>query len=207
MWIALNNGFVSITQPRPQQVPSKLKLIDPLQVRARKLEHLTALFPGAEVFENVGTDYQFRVFIERSRVATRIAQVIGGLNYNNFKNSVRDDELHDAYSSIWGTMMRYASGGFRRAVSRYQPSFLDDIPGFDDEFDDEDEFEPEGRFADCSRSDCSDDFPCPVCITKALDEGIVADIPDVDRYGDFDSGDDRDDDSDARSHLRVPPIP
>lgn len=212
MWIAMNNGFVSITQPRASAVPARLKLIDPLQVRARKARHLTALFPGAEIFENVGTDYQFRVFVERTAIAERIAQVIGGLNYDNFKNSVREDALHDAYSNIWGTMMRYASGGFDRPRGRYTPSFLEHIERFDD-FDDEDDFEPEGRFADCSRSDCRDDYPCPVCIQKAIDEfdsepaNIAAEADAIveDRYGDFDSGDEWDDDSGATSHLRVPP--
>ncbi|WP_168794464.1 hypothetical protein [Paraburkholderia aromaticivorans] len=51
-----------------------------------------------------GRDYQFRAFIRRDLVSAVIAQALMEIDYGNFKNSVKDHYLHDAYAEVWGVM-------------------------------------------------------------------------------------------------------
>lgn len=98
MWICLNNAFLSIV--------SKECANDELLVRARRKEHITAVFPDANVRESFGTDYQFRANVNRKDVAMAIAQHIERITYGNFKDSVRNKPLHDAYMGIWTIMSK-----------------------------------------------------------------------------------------------------
>ncbi len=65
------------------------------------------VFPDAIVLGNVGSDYRYRAFLPRSQVALALVERLEAIGYGNFKNSVRDADLHDAYYQIWGTMVRY----------------------------------------------------------------------------------------------------
>ena len=96
MWICLNNAFVSVV--------SKGDDAGKLCVRARRREHLVALFPGAEIIANGGTDYEFRAYIARDEVARVIGAALKNIDYKNFKNSVKDEPLHSGYSNVWAVM-------------------------------------------------------------------------------------------------------
>lgn len=209
MWIALNNAFLSVVAPKARDIPrAETSIVDPLMVRARKAGHLRIAFPGRRVYEWKGRDYPCRVFVPRAELMGIISAALWELDYDNFKNSVRDDELHDAYSAIWGVMHRYQHGGFARKPRLNHPTFWDDAPLPDGDIDIDDlSFGPDvatvgGRFSDCSRNDCSDDHPCPVCIQRVLDGDDRE--PEGDRYGAYDSGEDE---AEAQSHLRVAPTP
>ncbi|MGE3550054.1 MAG: hypothetical protein AB7I29_09190 [Geobacter sp.] len=102
MWVFTNKGFVSIVQH--YQDP------DTLLVRARKRQHLEALFPGYEVQETLtGKDYWYRVFTRRGDVARIIADQVQGIDYGNYKGSIPPSEqaYHDACSAVWGVMYDY----------------------------------------------------------------------------------------------------
>ena len=93
MWICLTNAFLSIVSKDCQP--------DELLVRARRPGDIERVFPDAKVEERDGTDYQFRAVISRRAVAEVIAHEVTRIDYDNFKNSVKDDRLHDAYAAFW----------------------------------------------------------------------------------------------------------
>lgn len=99
MWICLNDAFVSAVQDEAR--PGGLK------VRARRREHLVRLFPGHKVHRSLGTDYEWRVFVSRDEFAALLAGRAAGINYDNFKDSVEDDDLHDLYARFWALHLDY----------------------------------------------------------------------------------------------------
>ena len=114
MWVCTNEGFISIVQDEKNSAL--------LKVRARKRSHLEALFPGVEIKESPLNDYRYRVFVDRGTVARLLSDLVladkehpAQVNYGNFKNSVRDDKLHDLYSDFWTLHHRYQSEA-QRAV-------------------------------------------------------------------------------------------
>jgi hypothetical protein len=97
MWLCLNNAFLSIVNS--DRDPTVL------MVRARRRGDIEAVFGDSiEVVTIPGRDYQFRSFIRRDVVATVIATALMEIDYGNFKDSVQDRPLHDAYFEIWRTM-------------------------------------------------------------------------------------------------------
>lgn len=98
MWIMLNKSFLSVVADRDDK--------DNLLVRARLAGHIESVFPEAKIFSRVGSDYLYRAILPRSEVAAVIANNIENINYDNFKNSVKNKVLHDAFIDIWGIMYR-----------------------------------------------------------------------------------------------------
>jgi len=98
MWIMLNGGFLSIVD----NSNTKGELL----VRARRRGDIEKVFPDAKVTSAVGRDYLFRASIKRELVADALHKQVMGITYPNFKDSVKDDKLHDAYSDVWGRMAR-----------------------------------------------------------------------------------------------------
>ena len=97
MWICFNNSFVSTV--------ADLSDYDNLLVRARRRKDLTAVLPhgwAKEIVENRSRDYRFRVSIPRSVWARVVSNSVRDIDYGNFKDSVRDEELHKMYALWWG---------------------------------------------------------------------------------------------------------
>lgn len=104
MWICLNNAFLSIVEPKPAE---RKALGDVLLVRARRPGDIEVLFGKAFTVEKrPERDYLFRAFVPRDLVAAAIAQKVTAISYGNFKNSVVNKALHDAYASVWSIMAR-----------------------------------------------------------------------------------------------------
>ena len=99
MWICLNDAFLSIVVDRTH--------LGYLLVRAWRQGEIEKVFPQAIVLRNVGSDYRYRAFIPRSQVALLLVERLEAIDYGNFKNSVRNADLHDAYYCIWRTMVQY----------------------------------------------------------------------------------------------------
>jgi len=99
MWICRNDSFLSIVDKGTQ--PGKLC------VRARVKGHIEAVFPVSTVLETPENDYAYRAFIDREEVAQAILDTVKEIRYDNFKNSVDDDDLHCAYGKVWSTMFSY----------------------------------------------------------------------------------------------------
>ena len=112
MWICLSDTFLSIVH--------KDCKANELTVRARRKGDIERLFPCAEVREGGGTDYPYRAVVSRKTVAAALTQVVRDIDYGNFKSSVRDGQLHDAYYSVWHAMSRIEHVP---AQGRQQPLF------------------------------------------------------------------------------------
>ena len=91
MWICLNNAFVSAVDDGNGD----------LKIRARNRSHLEMLFPGREIVTTKRTDYAYRVFVTKEEFVKVISDRIASIDYGNFKNSVKDRELHDLYADFW----------------------------------------------------------------------------------------------------------
>ena len=100
MWLCLNRSFLSIVEPSDQDVNTG----DMLLVRARRKGDIEAVFPAAKVEKRPERDYLFRALLPRQEVAAAIADQVRGIDYPNFKNSVKNSKLHDAYARIWSIM-------------------------------------------------------------------------------------------------------
>ncbi|MBP7548700.1 MAG: hypothetical protein KA761_00320 [Gemmatimonadaceae bacterium] len=103
MWISFNDGFISIVDKHAAQRKA-LRPGDTLEVRARHRTHLSRLFPEATIISHAGTDYPVRVRVTRERVAALLVGRVMGIDYSNFKDSVKEARLKAAYSRVWGVM-------------------------------------------------------------------------------------------------------
>lgn len=92
----MNDSFLSVVAHRHEP--------DKLLVRARVDGDIERAFPGAVVFYTPDNDYPYRATIPRSAVAARLSCLIEGIEYENFKGSVRENDRHYAYSDVWRVM-------------------------------------------------------------------------------------------------------
>ncbi len=97
MWLCLNRAFISVVH--------KGCKADEVLCRARRPGDLEKVFPDAKVVESTNTDYRYRAVVKREAVAQALVAEVMGLTYSNFKDSVKDHRLHDAYSRVWGVMI------------------------------------------------------------------------------------------------------
>jgi hypothetical protein len=139
MWIMLNDAFFSLV--------SKDCAKDEVLVRARIKGDLEKVFNDAKLIETSGlkpvvvtrytkSDYLYRAVVKRRHMLLVMAAELNRVVYSNFKASVRDNKLHDAYNGVWSIMSRLQelppySGG--RQWSKSTKGTLDDF-GFDDLF-------------------------------------------------------------------------
>lgn len=100
MWLCLSNSFLSIVEPTGQD----LNTGDYLLVRARRKGDIETVFPKAKVEKRPERDYLFRALIPRQEVAAAVADQVRGIDYPNFKASVKNNRLHDAFARIWSVM-------------------------------------------------------------------------------------------------------
>jgi hypothetical protein len=99
MWIVTNESFLSIVQNRDNP--------DEFVVRAR-IDGDIEEFLGRDftVLETSDSDYRFRAFVPKSVVKVKMMDQINSINYDNFKDSVKDFERKDWYTQIWTVMYR-----------------------------------------------------------------------------------------------------
>ena len=96
MWLCTNRGFLSIVAD-----PAGTKL---LLVRARRKGDIESLFPDADVRRTPGRDYLYRASVGRDVVSVAVMQAFSKIDYGNFKNSVKNRDLHHAYAEVWQLM-------------------------------------------------------------------------------------------------------
>lgn len=101
MWVFTETGFVSAVRHREHD--------DILIVRSRDRDSIdaVALRTGTEVVAGAGSDYPYRVFVERAKFAEWVAEQVSNLKYTNYKNhmhDLRDDVFCRALSTVWFAM-------------------------------------------------------------------------------------------------------
>lgn len=119
MWLMLNDAFLSFV--------SKDCKADELLVRSRRPRDIQTVFPDAKVTEYDKSDYQFRAVVKKADVKAAMSAEVDRIVYNNFKNSVRDHDLHTAYNSVWHVMAKLQPkapySGFRS--TKNEPLYFD----------------------------------------------------------------------------------
>jgi hypothetical protein len=97
MWLCFSSAFLSIVH-KPPCGP------DELLVRARRPGDIESVFPRARVVRSTGADYLYRTVIPKVDVAWALTKAVKDIDYPNFKNTVQDKGLRDAYLEVWATM-------------------------------------------------------------------------------------------------------
>lgn len=98
MWLFLPESFLSIVQNKADT--SKLV------VRARREGDIESIFPRAKVYTLPGRDYQFRADLDRTEVADAMHREVMTMTQTNFKDSVDDNDYHNACSQVWSVMSK-----------------------------------------------------------------------------------------------------
>ena len=101
MWLFVSGGYLSIVAHRHQP--------DDLLVRARHPDHIQAVFPDAQVAFMRAADYPYRTVLPRELVQQAVGEYLLSMQYDNFKNSIIDDEYHDVCLDVWRTMWAYGT--------------------------------------------------------------------------------------------------
>src|SRR6266511_3910460 len=101
MWLMTNFGAFSVV--RAQEDPEWMvvrarRRRDLMRLRRRYLPEL------GRIYSTPHRDYQFRAFCTPSHCAEAMSKVALDIDYDNFKDSVKDHKLHEAYSDIWYTL-------------------------------------------------------------------------------------------------------
>lgn len=120
MWIFTNNKMMSIVQDRDN--PERFV------VRSRFRGDLEKAFPNHPVFESLKTDYQFRVFVPKLEVYMLLIQDLGGVTYDNFKNSIPKEDYtrYKAYEDVWAALLMHQENNpFLYALEQYEEDYGD----------------------------------------------------------------------------------
>lgn len=97
MWICLNDAFFSIVK---KDCPD-----GSLLVRARRPGDIEKVFGRrAKITRLTDTDYLYRAVIARDDVVRALQNEVERIDYQNFKDSVVDGDLHDAYMRVWSAL-------------------------------------------------------------------------------------------------------
>ena len=120
MWLFTKYGFYSTVCAR-QGDGSRGQPVDPdrIMVRARVRSHLEALkerFPDllaeCEIIESAGTDYAFRIFVDKAVWSQVLVGLNEELDYDNFKSEVArhqgsdGDAYEHSLHEVWSVMNR-----------------------------------------------------------------------------------------------------
>lgn len=119
MWLFTKYGFFSVVCARQGDGRNGRPVDrDRLMVRARLRSHLEALkerFGGllgqCDIREFVGTDYAYRLFVDKANWAEVLVGLSDEIDYDNFKSKVarqqgREGEAYEeALHSIWSVMV------------------------------------------------------------------------------------------------------
>lgn len=97
MWLCLNDAFLSIVKKDCAE--------GELLVRARRPGDIEKVFGRrVRVTRLTDADYLFRAVLSREDVEAAMIREVQRIDYGNFKDSVRDLDLHDAYMRVWSNV-------------------------------------------------------------------------------------------------------
>lgn len=121
MWTLTNFGAFSTTLRDVKNVKNGDDRL--LQVRARRAKHLRELkiryLPSAgDIVRLRHCDYEFRFYCTHDDWSLAVARMAQDIDYGNFKNSVEDKELHDAYIRVWSAL--YNALATNKFVTHYK---------------------------------------------------------------------------------------
>jgi hypothetical protein len=77
---------------------------DEVMIRARRKGDIEKIFPNAKVSRYTKSDYLYRAAVKREYLKAALCGEVDRINYDNFKSSVTDTPLHNAYLRVWTAM-------------------------------------------------------------------------------------------------------
>ena len=95
MWIHTNYGFFSVVKNHSKH--SSLEFV----IRARVREHLEDTHIFNEIVELEPCDYQYRMYVTKSQLVDWLLSVVDNIDYDNFKDSIKDQQLKEFCSNVW----------------------------------------------------------------------------------------------------------
>lgn len=113
MWLMLKDAFFSIVKKDcgPNEV----------LVRARRPGDIEKVFGDRYRATCVtDADYLYRAVIPVSVVGRELVNELFKIGYPNFKNAVKDEDLHDAYAKVWLAMSQIQNPPPYSTVPNYQ---------------------------------------------------------------------------------------
>ena len=99
MWICLTTGLLSVIADND---PAKL-----IVLARRKRDLLNTFGKDATIVETIDRHYRWRIFIDRETFKTVMAGQIDAIAYTNFKNAVKDKDLHEMYREFSQIHLQY----------------------------------------------------------------------------------------------------
>lgn len=93
----MNDSFLSVVKDRAS---------DNLLVRARTFNDLNKFVDKERIFTNDKADYRFRAFVSKDEFAKLMKQQVDSIDYDNFKNSVKDRYRKSLYERVWEVLFR-----------------------------------------------------------------------------------------------------
>lgn len=120
MWVCLSDCFLSIV--------NKDSVRGSLLVRARRQGDIEKIFPTAKVVRVTVSDYLYRASVPVEDIVKAMESEVRRITYSNFKGSVTDKKLHDAYMRVWTAMSSLQnpapySGNARGSFFSHKPEF------------------------------------------------------------------------------------
>ena len=67
-------------------------------------------------------DYAWRTIVTKTQMKKAMDKLVDDIDYTNFKDSVKDEELHDAYVGVWTEMYIY-QGDVNRKLGYQNDSY------------------------------------------------------------------------------------
>jgi hypothetical protein len=104
MWLLTTQGFYSVVAHRDDP--------DKLLVRTRTRDDIEALreqIPSLEPFEDRCADYRHRAIVTRAEWVAALAELVGEIGYDNFKDAVaarQGSERAALYGVLWRELRR-----------------------------------------------------------------------------------------------------
>lgn len=109
MWFFTTQGFISAVR-HPQYH-------DSLLVRARRPDHIAALFPDVTIEQEANTDYKYSATIRKLDALPVFSSLILDIDYRSLREEIQDHHYYDACSRVWGVMHSIQPG------SHFPPDF------------------------------------------------------------------------------------
>ena len=99
MWIFSQKAFLSIVR--------HIDKANVLIVRSRFRGHIESIFPKAHVTEDAERDYKYRVELPAKEVSKALAELVLGIRYENFKNSLdmNDERYFESCISVYNSVL------------------------------------------------------------------------------------------------------
>ena len=102
MWVFVNDCFFSVIQHNKD--PELVLIRGRIKGDLEKLKEKYLPNLGEIVATPTGADYPYRALAWKVEYAEAVKKIALGIDYTNFKSSVKDPSRHTAYMRVWGDM-------------------------------------------------------------------------------------------------------